>query len=61
MTEYKGTKIEMFEGASYNDEDVSMESDKLFYVAKSKFGKSFAQNPDQALNGAKQMIDKATG
>jgi hypothetical protein len=60
MLEYKGTKITMFEGTSYKDEDVNMESDKLFYVAKSKFGKSFANNAEQAFNGAKQQIDRAT-
>ena len=60
MFEYKGTQIQMFEGTSFKDEDVDMESEKLFYVAKSKFGKSFANQAEQALEGAKQQIDNAT-
>lgn len=49
-------KVTMFEGTSYKDEDVEMTSEKLFYVAKSEFGKSFANNPTQALKGAEELI-----
>jgi len=60
METYKGTKITMFEGTSYNKDGIELESEKLFFVAESKFGKSVANQPQQALDGAKEQIDKAT-
>lgn len=60
MLEHKGTKITMFEGTSYKDESIDMTSEKLFYVAKSKYGISAGSTSQQAFDGATQQIDKAT-
>lgn len=60
MKEYKGVEIRMFEGTAYQSEGVEITSDKLFYVASSKHGQSFANQPQKALEGAQEQIDKAT-
>lgn len=59
MKEYKGVKIDMFEGVSYSKDGIEVESDKLFYVAESTYGKSLANEPQKALEGAQEQIDKA--
>lgn len=58
MTDYKGVKIEMFEGTSFKKGDIEVESEKLFYVASSKYGYSLANQPQQALDGAKEQVDR---
>ena len=58
--EHKNVKIEMWEGTSFKKGDIEVESEKLFFVASSKYGYSLANQPQQALDGAKEQIDKAT-
>lgn len=58
MFNHKGIDIKLFEGTSYSDEDVELTSDNILYVAKSKYGKSFANTPDKALSGAKEQINQ---
>lgn len=60
METYKGTEIKMWEGNSYKQDDLEITSEKLFFVASSKFGRSFANNPQQALEGARQQVDTNT-
>ena len=60
MNEYRGVNVTMFEGTSYNKDGLEVKSKKLFYVVSSKYGKSFANQPQVALDGAKEQIDRAT-
>jgi hypothetical protein len=59
MMEHKNVKITLFEGTSYNEDGLEVSSEKPFYVAGSKFGKSLANQPQKALDGAKEQIDRA--
>lgn len=58
--EHKGVKISIFEGTKYSKDGVEAESQKLFYVAESEHGKSFANEAQKAFEGACEQIDKAT-
>jgi hypothetical protein len=62
--EYRGIEIQLSEAKTYmvdvEDQDYTVErSDGLVYQASSKYGSSYATNPQDALTGAQKQIDEA--
>lgn len=59
--EYRNVSITMWEGNEYVKDGLEVASfdGKFFYVAESKYGRSFANQPQKALEGAQEQIDKA--
>lgn len=63
MIEYKGKKIELdeFHSRAYvdeNDDEFVVSAKKMAYEAACDYGYSFATTPEDAISGAKKMIDE---
>lgn len=62
MFTYKNVEIKLNEEKAFNEGDYTVtKDDGLVFKAESRYGKSYAGDPEIALNGAKSQIDKALG
>lgn len=57
---HRGVDISINEAPTFTEDGYKVDGQgKIVYKAASKHGKSFAREPQKAVDGAKEQIDKA--
>jgi hypothetical protein len=60
MIKHRGVDIKIDEATRFVDDKTSVDGgDSMIYKAESEYGKSFAKNAPDAVDGAKEQIDRA--